>query len=297
MKNSVCLYLGIGLTLSTTTGLLAQTPSPPGPPKVLQIFREEVKPGKSPAHEKWETGWPKAYAKANWPTNFLAMTSVTGPSEAWFMTGYDSFAAWEKDRENFDKNQTLKSEDDRLVQGDGEFLSGSRSIVAAYREDLSSKAAVSIPKMRYFRVVTYRVRPGHDSDFVDAAKIVKGAHEKANVDLPWAVYQIASGMPSPTYLVFLPMKSFAEIDSGMGRSKTIQEAEGEENQKKLLKLASDGYLTIDSNIFAFSPKMSYPSKEFVAADPEFWTPKPEPTMKKEPTKPASKEGAKAASKP
>lgn len=299
MKNAFRLCLGIGLTLATASGLLAQTPPPAasGPPKVLQIFREEVKPGKGPAHQKWETGWPRMFAKANWPTSSLALTSVTGPSEAWFLTGYDSFAAWEKDRENFDKNPAVKAEDDRLAAGDGEFLSATRSIVASYREDLSSKTTVVLPKMRYFRIVTYRVRPGHDSDFADAAKIVKGTYEKANVELPFAVYQIFSGMPTPTYLVFLPMKSLDEIDSGMARSKTIQDAFGEENQKKLSKMSADGYLTIESNLFAFDPKISYPSKEFIAADPEFWTPRPGPAMKKEPTKPAPKEGAKPVSKP
>ncbi len=85
--------------------------------------------------------------------------------------------------------------------------------------------------MRYFRIITYRVRPGNDTDFTDAAKIVREAYEKASVDLPWAVYQIVSGMPSPTYLVFVPMRSLEEIDTAFARSKTIQEAEGEENAK------------------------------------------------------------------
>ena len=288
MKNAARLCLGVGLTLSIASGLLAQAPAPPGPPRVLQIFREEVKPGKGPAHQKWETGWPRAFAKVNWPTHFLGMTSVSGPSEAWFLTGYESFAAWEKDRQNFDNNRTLKAEDDRLTAGDGEFLSASRSIVAAYREDLSSKVVIQLPKMRYFRVLTFRVRPGHDSDFEEAAKIIKAGYEKANVALPWASYQVSLGMPTPTYLVFLPMKSFDEIDASVARSKTMQEAYGEENQKKMTKLASDGYLTIDSNIFAFDPKMSYPAKEFIAADPEFWTTKPPPAAKKEEGKPASK---------
>jgi hypothetical protein len=37
--------------------------------KVLQIFREQVKPGKGAAHETVEAGWPKAFAKAKWPTH------------------------------------------------------------------------------------------------------------------------------------------------------------------------------------------------------------------------------------
>jgi hypothetical protein len=273
MKKGFTLAAAMVLVAGTSS-LLAQTPAAPGgPPKVLQIFREEVKPGKSVAHEKWETGWPRAFAKANWPTRYLAITSLTGPSEAWFLTGHESFAAWEKDRQNLDKATALKAEDDRLSAGDGEFLSAHRSIVAAFREDLSNKPNITLGKMRYFRIVTYRVRPGHDADFTDAVKIVREAYEKAKVDLPWAVYQIVSGMPGPTFLVLVPMKSLEEIDAAQARSKTIQEAEGEENGKKLQKLASDGYLNTESNIYAFSPKMSYVAPEVASADPDFWTPK------------------------
>lgn len=286
MKKTLCLCIGMGLSISMASGLLAQAAAPPGPPKVIQIFREEVKPGKGPAHEKWETGWPRAYGKAKWPTNYLAIVSMTGPSEAWFLSGYESFAAWGKNQVDMDKS-TLKADDDRLSQGDGEFLSSARSIVAAYREDLSSKTMVNLPTMRYFRIVTYRVRPGHDSDFTDTAKIIKATYEKTGMDVSWSVYQIASGMPGPTYLVFLPMKSLDEVDSFLAHSKANQDAMGEENTKKMGKLASDGYLSVESNLFAFNPKISYPSKEWIAADP-FWAPAPAVAAKKESAKAAPK---------
>lgn len=282
MKNALRLCLGIGLSICGAASLLPQTPPPAkgAPPRILQILREDVKPGRSAAHQKYETGWPRAFAKANWPTNYLAMTSITGPSEAWFMTGYESFGAWQKDRENLDRNEALKNEDDRLVQGDAEFLSGSRSIVAAYREDLSYTLPVELPRMRYFRVVTFRVRPGHDSDFMEATKVVRAGYEKANIEGGFATYQIVSGMPTPTYLVLVPMKSLDEIDSGMIKARKVQEAEGEEAQKKMAKLAADGYLSIESNLYALDPKMSYPAKDFAAVDPEFWNPKPASTVKK-----------------
>jgi hypothetical protein len=253
----------------------AESPIPPGPPKVLQIFREEVKTGKAPAHVKVEKGFVAAFARANWPTHYFALTTVTGPSEAWFLTGYPSFAAWEQDRNNTEKNAALTAALDRLVEKDGELLTNGRSLVAVLREDLSAGGPVDIPKMRYFRLLTFRVRPGHENDFQDAAKIVKSAYEKAKIDVPWAVYQISGGMPGPTFMIFLPMKSMSEIDTGFTRAGAIREAEGPENEKALAKMASDGYATIESNILAFSPAMSYPSKEFVARDPEFWTPKAE----------------------
>jgi hypothetical protein len=208
------------------------------------------------------------------------MTSITGPSEAWFMTGYESFGAWQKDRENLDRNEALRNEDGRLVQGDAEFLSASRSIVAAYREDLSYTLPVQLPRMRYFRVVTFRVRPGHDSDFMEATKVVRAGYEKANIETGFETYQIVSGMPTPTYLVLVPMRSLDEIDASMMKARKVQEAEGEDNQKKMAKLAADGYLSIESNLYVLDPQISYPSKDFIAADPEFWNPKPASSPKK-----------------
>src|SRR6188474_2808740 len=83
--------------LASVSLVQAQSAAPPPPPKVLQIFREVVKPGHSAAHATTEAGWPAAFSKANAPGNYIALTSVSGPNEAWFITGYDSFAAYEKD--------------------------------------------------------------------------------------------------------------------------------------------------------------------------------------------------------
>ncbi|MGZ6972293.1 MAG: hypothetical protein ACXVID_11555, partial [Thermoanaerobaculia bacterium] len=224
-----------------------------------------------------------------WPTHYIAMTTLTGASEAWFLAGYPSFAAWEKDRDETDKNKALTADLDRLFEKDAELLTNVRSLVAVLREDLSAGGPVDIAKMRYFRMLTFRVRPGHENDFQDAVKIVKGAYEKAKIEVPWAVYQISGGMPGPTFLIFIPMKSMSEIDTALTRAGAIREAEGPENEKALAKMASDGYATVESNIFAFSPAMSYPAKEFVSRDPEFWTPKAEA----KPAVPAKKAGAEA----
>lgn len=308
MKKTLFLLCAAALVLSGATSALAQAqaPAPMGPPKVLQIIREEVKVGKGPAHEKNEAGYPQAFKKANWPTTFLAITSITGPSEAWFLVGYDSFESWEKDRQATEKNTALIAELNQLDEKDAQFVSGSRNIVAMYREDLSLHPGVKIAQMRYFRIATYRVRPGHESDFVEAAKIVRAAYEKANVELSWVVYQVSSGRPGPTFMVFVPTKSLQEIDAAVARSKQMQEATGEENSKRLQVLAGQGYLSAESNIYAFSPKMSYVSKEFAAGDPDFWTPKLKAAAKpaegasaekketKKPTAPPKKDAAKKA---
>ena len=165
----------------------------------MQIYREVLKPGHGPAHAKTEAGWPAAFAKANWPTHYLALTSTSGPSQAWFISGWDSYAAYEKDSQAVEKNAALQTELDRLGAADGEHVASMDSIFASYREDLSYRAPVDIPQMRYFEVTTYQIKPGRGAEFVAARKIVQAAHEKQNMDEHWAMYQVSSGAPgAPT---------------------------------------------------------------------------------------------------
>ncbi len=296
MKRYLPLMFVLSLLLSSAVATWAQTSptTPGGPPKVLQIYREEVKPGKTAEHEKVEAGWPRAFAKAKWATHYLAIVSVTGPSEAWFLTGFDSLAGWEKDTRAAEKNTVLTAELGQLSAKDGELLSGGRGLVAVYRDELSYRTAgVNIGRMRYFYLTTVRLRPGHDIDFAEWNKIIKGAHEKADVPEHWAVFQVTLGMPSGTYLILQPLKSLAEVDDfPQTHGKAYQDATGDEGRKKLRELASAGILSYETNIFAFNPKMSYVSKETAAADPDFWTPKSKAAAK--PTAAGEKEAAKPA---
>jgi hypothetical protein len=246
-----------------------------GPPKVLQIFVESVKPGKGAAHEKVEIGWPAAFRKAKWPTHYLAMTSTTGPGEAWFLSGYDSYAALETDQKNVEKTPALSRELERLSTVDGELLAGTRGILATYRPDLSYRPEVDIATMRYFALTIMTLKPGYDSAFADTRKVVHAGHEKANMDEHWAMYQVASGMPGSTYLLLIPMKSLQEADVAQeSHGKPYGDALGETGRQQLREFARTAMASSETKLFAFSPKMSYPSDQWVASDPSFWAPKP-----------------------
>lgn len=258
-----------------------------GPPKIIEMIREEVKPGRGPAHDRASAAWPPAFAKAKWPVHYLGMNSITGPNEALFLVGHDSFAAIDRDFKAVEKMPALKADLDRLSQQDADLVAGFRNVIAFHRADLSYRAAtVNVAKMRYITIYTFRVRPGRDREFAEAAKIIRDAYEKAQVDIPWAIYQAFYGAPSGTYYVLVPMKSLAEIDAAIGYAKALQEAEGPEGVKRLEEISRAAYLGSETNIYAFNPKTSYVSPEFAAADPEFWTPKAarKPGAAKSPTR-------------
>jgi hypothetical protein len=193
-------------------------------------------------------------------------------------------AAWEKDTWANDSNPTLSAELQQLSAQDGELLSSGRSVVANYREDLSyqpaSMAGVSIGAMRYFYVTTVRIRPGHEADYVEMSKIAREAHQKANVPERWSVYQVNYGMPRGTFIILQPLKSLADVDAfPQTHGDEYRAAIGEDGAKKLRELSAAAVISAETNILAFAPKMSYPRKEWVEADPQFWAPKP-PVQKK-----------------
>jgi hypothetical protein len=278
------MFLWGGLGITTAQEGSATTP----PPKVMQIIREFVKPGKAgAAHEKGESAFVQAFARAKWPTHYFAATSLTGRPRVLFFVAYDSFAAWEKDSLATQKNATLSAALDRASANDGELLSDTDTSVLTYNEEQSLRAPVDIAHMRYFEISVYRVRPGHRAQWNELVKLVKGAYEKIP-NTHWAMYEAMFGQEDVTYVVFIPRKSVGEIDQDMMNEKQFVEAMGEDGMKKLVELESAAIEFTQTNLFQFSPAMSYPRDEWVKADPEFWkahTPKPAAKAEKPVTKP------------
>src|ERR1700761_6323597 len=76
-----------------------------GPPKVLVIDREYLKPGKAGAmHDRTESAIVKAFTDAKAPYYYFALDSLSGPSRSLFLFGYESFAAWQKEGEEIRGN-------------------------------------------------------------------------------------------------------------------------------------------------------------------------------------------------
>jgi hypothetical protein len=270
MKRITGLLLGTCVLVGGLGIAMAQEPSPP--PKVLLIQREFIKPGKAGAlHEKFESPFVQAMTQAKWPTHYLAVNALSGKPRALFMTGYDSFDAWEKDYMAVQKNATLSAAVERASVADGDLLSDFDATALLYRDDYSLRSAVDIPHMRYFEISLYRVRPGHMQDWDTLVKMVIAAYQKIP-EVHWATYQAIYGQEGGTWVVFNPMKSASEIDQSFDQSKKFMAAMGDD-MKKFAELEAVTIESSQHNLFAFSPKMSYVSDEWIKADPDFWKPK------------------------
>lgn len=202
----------------------------------------------------------------------LCRRLTLGRSRSLFFIGYDSFEAWEKDNLATAGNATLSSALDQAALADGDLLTEYDTNVAVYREDLSPNAPVNIARMRYLEISRFVVRPGHGMEWEALVKMYKAAYEKAVPDAHFAVFESIYGTDNGgVFLVFTPMKSLAQTDRGAADSKKMAAILGESGMKKIEDMEAPCIESVQTNLFMFNPKMSYPADAWVKADPDFWS--------------------------
>jgi len=286
MKRGVCFI--IAMCAVVLGAMCASAQAQQTLPKVLWIYREDIKPARGPAHERIERGLGQLWAKAK-VEPFLVIEAMSGiATEMMFLSGYDSLAAMEKDYQAFG-SASNGPEYDALERQEGEVVNTIRSMIAVLRPELSylpDRFMSVMPQSRYFSIETFRVRLGHDADFEAGSKMFQSAFQKIKSERPYAMYQVVMGAPEGTYLLFQPMKSLKEVDDDFAGQGTLMQALGDENMKSLMKSTGDVFASMETNIYAFNPNISHVSKEFAAGDPKFWTPKP--MAKKAPAAKAAK---------
>lgn len=255
--------------------MTAAAPVLNGAAPVLAIGREVIKPGKGPAHTRLETAWSRSLEAAKYAQGFVALTSMSGPNEVWFVSPYASLDAMQKANEAYDANPAMMAISEKYVPAEVEFLAdGGRSMILTLRPELSYSNGRALSDMRFLTVQRIQVRAGHAAEFTESRTAIKAAHEKAKLSDGFAVYQATSGMPGGTFYVLATRKSLAELDDNTKThaDPAYQAALGVDWLKKNALLVQAYEASSDNNVFAVNPAMSVVSKEWKDAD-AFWRPK------------------------
>jgi hypothetical protein len=257
------------------------------PPKVLLLVHQEFRFGKEGERRKLEVAISRASEHLHVPNDWIDLESISGPPEALFFDPFDSFEQVDTAFADWGRIFGTHPELARMQEELKALVTSERTIIAERRDDLGYRPqSIDFSKARFLRVLEVRLNPGHESDFVEAFKILSAAYDKIKADTPWVVYQVNVGMRSPAFLVFVPMRALKQNDDLLNWRKSIREAEGEDAAHQTEQIARDAYASTESNLYAISPETSYVSKDFADGDPEFWWPRrpaaPKPPARKEP---------------
>jgi hypothetical protein len=288
------LLFAVVVMLVSAFSVFAQAPERMGPPKGLLIVREEIKPGMMPAHNRHSAEFASIFSQLQTPNHRIALVPVAGnENEVIYITPVDSYAELEGMNKATDMKLGSASGSTRVkleaLDKEAPSMHNSmRDLWAMYRPELSFNPGVVIPQMRYFMITTTRIRPGFDAAYAEyVQKVINLARQKAKVDnLHVAVFQVMAGAPAGTYMIFRPIKSLAELDDPVGQR--VRAAMTDDQKKDADKAVREIIMSSEVSAYAFAPSMSYVEKSFAAADPDFWSPKPQMAVKPKPKKRAPK---------
>jgi hypothetical protein len=278
----------LGAALLLSSPVVAQ--EPPGPPAVLRITYEEIKPGSMGIHEKSVASYLALFERAKAPNYRLGLAPVSGDTnQVVYLEAFDSLAALEdvdkKMEDMVASNAAWQAELDNLDRTSGPLHTRQSTVIATYRADLSYRPLKmdAVAKSRYFTINTSRLKPGRAADYADYVKQLNRAREKAGIDDHVAVFQGLSGTPPGTFITVFLNRSLSEIDDfrkgADARTKAIDDALGGESVVRARAERAEQIFAQGSGmslLYSVNRKLSRPLPQFAAFDAEFWSPKPAP---------------------
>lgn len=268
-KSALPQCLVIALTLAGAPLVLAQGALPAAQPKRLTIIREEVKVGRAGDHGRNEAGWPAALEKAKSPVYYLALTSMTGPTEAWYMESFESYAAEAATMKHDEGDPVLSAELERLAARDAEFISNATTIQTVARPELSVGKFPELAKARFYQISIYSVRPGQNAKFEAIVKATNASRLRVSPNTSYRVYSVTAGMAGGTYIVMTSVEDYGQFDQLTKERQAARDGMTAAEKAELDKYG-DVVARSQTNLFRVDPVMSYVPKETREKDPEFW---------------------------
>lgn len=264
----------------------------------LDVYIAQVKPEKAADFDSLAKKMAAANHKYN-GDRWLAMETVYGENNVVaFISTRADYAGIDKGTDAFMGALTKaygKETTEKMLRDWDNCLAGSRSELRSRRWDLSRKAptdATSYAKFiggsRVLRTTAVHVRPGHTDDFEAFLKEAKAAGEHNANTQPVLVSQVVEGGKGTIFYITGLRSSLGGFD----KNPTLKDILGEEAYKKWQEKAAEIIDSTESMIFRFSPELSNPPEEVMAAAPDYWHPKPVVAT----TKPAAKGVEPAAEK-
>jgi hypothetical protein len=243
-------------------------------PKYLQITVEYTKPGKGGmAHDKTESAFVQAMMKVKYPINYIAFNALSGRARAIYLEPFDSFDALQQANKAME-GAAVMAEFERLNVADGELLEETNQLIFSYVPELSYHSRADISHGRYLEARIVHVHPGHENEFEELVKMWIAAADKAGSSDHWGAYRVEYGEQLGSYVFLTSDNSMADIDQSYAEDSKYNAVLTDEDRKKMRELRA---ATIDADryeLYEVNPVQSYPSEDFIKADPTFWKPKP-----------------------
>lgn len=262
-------WIGLVALMAGSAAVPASAQVRTSQPAVLEIAREVLKAGRGGAHAAVEKDWA-AFGRQHGSPGYIALTSNSGASEAWFLFGHNSWAAYDSASAYAGKDPTYAAGNRRLAEMDGEHLTGTGSILATAVPEAGHGAFPDLSQARVYEITTFRMKMGMESALTQLGKGYAAIAKTNPAIAGWRVYYVAGGMPSGTFLAISTFPSYAAREANDKLMGAAIAATPKATMDALTKLGNDAVVSMDTRFFSVSPGMSLAPSEWLAQP--FWKP-------------------------
>jgi len=262
-------------TLATSTLVLAalpalaQQPFPTTQPAIIQIFREIEKAGHFGAHEQTEIRWAALNRSIPNAASSLALVAASGVQEVWWVSTYSGLDTWGKAQAYGSDNPTYTAALNKIALEDADHINTTIMTQAEAVPDASYGAFPDVRTVRVYSILTVTTRPGGEAAFIDVAKRYAAIMKAKGVQTSWRAYQVISGAPAGTFLIFSSFPSWDAVEAERKATGAAMAGTNAADLEALNKAVSAGIVNMNARYFTVNPKMSTVPKEMMS-DP-FWS--------------------------
>lgn len=210
---------------------------------------------------------------------WLAGTPITGESDHVFIvTFHPNMASIEKTITMFGKaEESVTAKNASFTSQVAEAEGPSHWVLAEYSKELSYRSEmVPMAQTTWWTSSLFSLRPGCEYEFNEVVKQVADLHKKAGDNEHWSAYQIRAGYPEPSVLFVTTMRSLADMDEEANAA-AKEMFESASMRQMFQKIGKECIAHIESTYAQVAPQMSRMPQAVVAANPDFWTIKEQPT--------------------
>jgi len=133
---------------------------PAGPPAVLQVHTEPLKPGVRDDYDRLESDTAQKCAQLHCPHAYLALESLTGPKEVWWLNGYASDAERKEVAEAWAASTEILDVLGRNAKRKSVLIGKGIDSMARYRQDLSGGEPWQLGTGRFLVIWSGTGKPG-----------------------------------------------------------------------------------------------------------------------------------------
>lgn len=226
-------------------------------PQVLLLHRVDLPAGKVTDFVSIESQIANAYRDAAVPVYWVALQSVSGAPHILYFDGYDTFAQIEAAGAAISKAEQSHSDLARMQSDLTRLMQLSQAVFGLRCEDLGYRQdRFDIVKFRYVRVTVIQLRSGFEQDFADAIRTIRKPFEVVGSESPWAIFQVHSGMPVPTFIAIQLLTSLKEFDDAIEARKYERENPFDFGRSKTPLMPKDSITSMESNLYSVNLKIS-----------------------------------------